>query len=82
VFESLYLEGGVTIVSQDVLLFDFKGPGGLLRPPFFVDELRILLLEELVSMGTFSELLVDEPVLSRQCLDVLCQLSDLLSFQL
>jgi len=71
VFKSLDLEGGITVVSQDVFLFNLQGSSGLLGPPFFVGKLRILLLQELVCMGTFTELLVHESVLSCQCLDVL-----------
>ena len=82
VLKPLDLLCSVPIVSQDIFLFDFKRASSLLSTPFFVNKLSILRLEEVVRVGAFPELLVHEPVLPRQRLDVLGELCHLLSLEL
>jgi len=54
----------------------------LLGASFAVDELVVLVLEQLIGMAALAELLVDEPVLTSQGLDVFSKLSHLLGLEL
>ena len=80
--EPLDLHRGVSIVGKDVLFFNLESAGRLLGSSFLVHKFRVLSLQKLISVRTFAEFLVHEPILSCQRLNVLCQLCDLLGFEL
>ena len=80
--KALNLQVGVSVVGQDVLLFDFQRTRCLLSTSLFIDEFGILSLQKLVGMRALSEFLVDEPVLSGQRLDVFSHLCHFLSLEL
>ena len=82
VLEALDLLASVAIVGQDVLFFDFEGAGHLLGTSLFFDQFLVLSLEELIGVRALAELLVDEPVLPCERLDVFGHLGNLLRFQL
>ena len=82
VLEALNLKAGVAVVSQNVFFLDLESPDSLLGALLLVKQLIVLRLEHIVGMRTLSKLLIDEPVLPCQRLDVLSHLGDLLSLQL
>ena len=82
VLEALDLLASVAIVGQDVLFLDLEGTGHLLGTSLLVDQFLVLSLEELIGVRALAELLVDEPVLPRERLNVFSHFGDLLRFQL
>ena len=82
VLETLNLEAGVAVIGKDVLFLDFEGAGQLLGSSLLVGQFLVLGLEKIVGVRAFAELLVHEPILPRQCLDVLSQLGHLLGLEL
>ena len=82
VLEALNLKAGVAVVSQNVFFLNLESPDSLLGALLLVKQLIVLRLEHIVGMRTLSKLLIDEPVLPGQRLDVLSHLGDLLGLQL
>lgn len=78
VLQAFDLNASVSVVSQDVFLFNFKSPDCLLGAPLLIHELLVLRLEELVGVGALPKFLIDESVLPCQRLDILSQLSHFL----
>lgn len=72
----------VAVVVEDVFFLYFDCSLRLTCFPFSVNKVLVLLLQKLICVRGFGELLVDEPVLPSQRLDILSQLSDLLLLQL
>ena len=64
----------VSVVLKDILFLHFKGSNLLLGESFLVLQLILLSFEILVRLSSFSKFLVDEFVLTSQCLDVLSEL--------